>query len=75
MAKPEVAHVEVGGREVRISSPDRVIYEATERTPAFTKLEVAEYFTAVSAGFMHANGNRPVALERWPAGWRRRGWG
>ena len=29
------AYVTAGGREVRVSSPDRVIYEATEHTRAF----------------------------------------
>jgi DNA ligase D-like protein (predicted polymerase) len=70
MAKPEVAHVVAGDREVRVSSPDRVLYESTDRTPAVTKLDVAQYFASVSSAFMHANGNRPVALERWPGGWR-----
>lgn len=70
MAKPEVAHVTAGEREVRISSPDRILYEATDRTPTISKLQVAEYFASVGAAFMHANGNRPVALERWPGGWR-----
>lgn len=70
MAKSEAALVMAGDREVRISSPERVIYEATDRTPEITKLQVAEYFVAISPGFMHANGNRPVALERWPGGWR-----
>ncbi len=62
--------VEAGGREVRVSSPDRIIYEATDRTPEVTKLMVAEYFASVGGPFMQANGDRPVALERWPGGWR-----
>ena len=70
MPKVQLALVAVGGREVRVSSPDRVVYEATDRTPEVTKLQVCEYFAAVSDVFMHANGNRPVALERWPGGWR-----
>ena len=40
MAKTPAAHVVVGEREVRVSSPDRVIYEATDATPEVTKLEV-----------------------------------
>ncbi|MDQ1104594.1 DNA polymerase domain-containing protein [Nocardioides zeae] len=70
MAKTPAAHVVVGDREVRVSSPDRVVFEATERTPEVTKLQVCEYFAAVGDVFMHANGQRPVALERWPDGWR-----
>ncbi|HET7691033.1 MAG TPA: DNA primase small subunit domain-containing protein [Nocardioidaceae bacterium] len=69
MATP-AAEVEAGGRAVRVSSPDRVIYEATDRTPTITKLQVCEYFAAVGDAFMRANGDRPVALERWPGGWR-----
>jgi DNA ligase D-like protein (predicted polymerase) len=69
MATP-AREIEVGGRTVRVSSPDRVVYEPTDHTAAVTKLQVCEYFAAVSDAFMHANGNRPVALERWPGGWR-----
>ena len=59
-----------GDREVRVSSPDRVIFEATDRTPEVTKVMVAEYFAAVGDGLMAALGERPTALERWPDGWR-----
>ncbi|WGL51789.1 DNA polymerase domain-containing protein [Nocardioides sp. BP30] len=64
------AYVAAGDREVRISSPDRVIYEATDRTPAITKLDVCEFFATVGAGLMRALGERPTALERWPSGVR-----
>ena len=70
MSPAKAAVVAVGDREVRVSSPDRVVYEATERTPDITKLQVCEYFATVGDAFMRANGNRPVALERWPSGWR-----
>ena len=55
---------------MRVSSPDRVVYEATERTPAITKLQVCEYFAAVGDSLMRAVGERPTAMERWPDGWR-----
>jgi len=67
---PKEAYVQAGDREVRVSSPDRVIYEATERTPAVTKLMVCEYVAAVGERLMRALGERPTALERWPDGWR-----
>lgn len=70
MAKSSSATVNVGDREVRVSSPDRIIYEATDRTPAITKLQVCEYFAAVGEPLMRAVGDRPTALERWPDGWR-----
>ena len=62
--------VTVGDREVRVSSPDRVVYEATDWAPEVTKLQVCEYFIGVAPAFMRASGDRPVALERWPGGWR-----
>src|SRR5215213_8287786 len=68
MAKPAAAAVVAGDREVRVSSPDRVIYPATEGTPEVTKLMVAEYFAAVGDGLMRALRDRPTALERWPSG-------
>lgn len=70
MSKTPAAMVQAGEREVRVSSPDRVIYEATERTPEVTKLMVAEYVAAVGPGLMRALGERPTALERWPSGVR-----
>ncbi len=70
MAKATAATVRAGEREVRVSSPDRVIYEATERTPEVTKLMVAEYFASVEDGLMRALRERPTALERWTSGVR-----
>jgi len=60
--------VDAGGREVRVSSPDRVIFPATERTDAVTKLDVVEYYLAVEDGIMRALRDRPTTLERWPKG-------
>ena len=70
MVKTSAAVVTAAGREVRVSSPDRIIYEATDRTPAITKLEVCEYVAAVGEAMMATIGERPTAMERWPSGWR-----
>lgn len=70
MAKSAAANVTAGDRDVRVSSPDRVVYEATQRTPAVTKLQVCEYFAAVGPTMLAAVGERPTAMERWPDGWR-----
>jgi DNA ligase D-like protein (predicted polymerase) len=69
MASP-ATEVDAGGRAVRVSSPDRVIYEATDKTPAVTKLQVVEYYLSVGDGIMRALRERPTALERWPKGVR-----
>ncbi|MFZ2016305.1 MAG: DNA polymerase domain-containing protein [Nocardioides sp.] len=70
MPKTPAAEVQAGERSVRVSSPDRVIYEATERTPEVTKLMVAQYFASVGDGLMRALRDRPTALERWTSGVR-----
>ena len=70
MVKSSAEVLVVGDREVRISSPNRIIYEPTDRTPAVTKLDVCKYFAAVGAPLIRAIGGRPVAMERWPDGWR-----
>ena len=61
--------VEAGGREVRVSNPDRTIFPATERTAEVTKLGVVEYYLAVGEGIMRAVSHRPTTLERWPKGY------
>jgi DNA ligase D len=60
--------VDAGGRAVRVSNPDRVIFPAAEGAPALTKLDVVEYYLAVGDGIMRAVGRRPTTLERWPKG-------
>ena len=60
--------IDAGGRELRVSSPDRVIFPATERTPELTKLDIVEYYVAVEEGIMRALRQRPTTLERWPKG-------
>src|SRR3954466_5479901 len=70
MPKTPAAEVVAGERAVRVSSPDRVIYEATDHTPEVTKLMVAEYFASVEDGLMRALCDRPTALERWTSGVR-----
>lgn len=70
MAKSPATVLTVGDREVKVSSPDRVVFEATENTPAVSKLQVCEYFATVGDQLMRAIGERPTAMERWPDGWR-----
>src|SRR3954463_8786675 len=68
MAKAEATTVDAGERQVRVSSPDRVIFPETERTPSLTKLDVVEYYLSVGDGIMRALNRRPTTLERWPKG-------
>ncbi|MFJ4025974.1 non-homologous end-joining DNA ligase [Paenarthrobacter sp. NPDC089989] len=50
-----------GPREVRISSPSRVIWPEA----GLTKLDLASYLSDVGEAFVAANGNRPVSLQRY----------
>src|SRR3954452_7983255 len=70
MPKTPAVEVQAGDRSVRVSSPDRVIYERTDRTPEVTKLMVAQFFASVDDGLMRALRHRPTALERWTSGVR-----
>src|SRR5436189_92081 len=47
MPRSPATAVDAGGTEVRVSNPDRVIFPATERTQAVTKLGIVEYYLAV----------------------------
>jgi DNA ligase D len=53
-----------GDREVRLSSPGRVLWPEL----GLTKLDLANYFIAVGDAFVRANGDRPVSLQRFPEG-------
>ena len=65
--KPVMLEIESPGTEprtVRVSSPDRVMWP----DEGYTKLDLAKYLVAVGEPFLRANGDRPVALERFPEG-------
>jgi DNA ligase D len=68
MPATDAVVVDAGGRDVRVTSPERVIFPPTERSPAITKLDIAEYYVSVGDGIMRALGHRPTTLERWPKG-------
>jgi DNA ligase D len=68
MAASEATVVDAGGRDLRVTSPDRVIFPPTERSGAVTKLDIVRYYLAVGDGIMRALARRPTTLERWPKG-------
>jgi DNA ligase D-like protein (predicted polymerase) len=68
MGASEATIVDAGGRELRVTSGDRVIFPETERTAAVTKLDIVRYYLAVEDGIMRALARRPTTLERWPKG-------
>ena len=59
MAKSDATIVDAGGRELRVTSGDRVIFPATERTAEVTKLDVVNYYLAVgTASCARSRGGR-----------------
>jgi DNA ligase D len=60
--------IDAGGKALRVSNPERVIFPPTDRTGPVTKRQVVEYYMAVAPGIMRALRDRPTTLERWPKG-------
>jgi DNA ligase D len=60
----DVEVVEVAGRAVRVTSPDRVLFDERGET----KLDLVRYYLAVAEPLMAATGGRPVLLQRYPRG-------
>jgi DNA ligase D len=56
--------LEVAGRDLAITSPDKVFF--SERGE--TKLDLVRYYLAVAEQFMHAAGGRPTLMQRFPHG-------
>lgn len=56
--------LELAGREVRVTNPDKVFF--SERGE--TKLDLVRYYLAVAEPLMRAMGGRPTLLERYPHG-------
>ena len=54
----------VGGREVAISNPDKLLFPR----PKYTKLDLVHYYLAVADGALRGAGGRPNMLVRYPNG-------
>ena len=48
MPVTDATTVDAGGRELRVTSPERVIFPPSDRSDAVTKLDIVEYYLAVS---------------------------
>ena len=56
--------VEVAGRSIRITSPDKVMFPEQ----GWTKLHVVEHYLMCASGALRGVRNRPSLLKRWNAG-------
>ena len=64
LGSPSEEILEIEGREVRITSPDKVFF--AERGE--TKLELVRHYLRFAEPLMKTMGGRPVLLQRFPAG-------
>jgi bifunctional non-homologous end joining protein LigD len=64
MAKPPRETLEVAGREVSISNPEKPFFPRA----GHTKLDVIRYYLAVADGALRGAGGRPNVLKRYPDG-------
>jgi bifunctional non-homologous end joining protein LigD len=58
------SQVEVGGRDVTITHPDRVVFPAS----GLTKLDLVRYYLAVAEGALRGVAGRPMILKRFVKG-------
>ena len=63
MAAPAV-ELEVEGRVVRVSNPDKVYFRKRKET----KLDLVQYYLSVADGIVRALRDRPTYLKRHPDG-------
>ena len=61
---PAAEQITVGGRKLRFSNPDKVLYPST----GTTKRDVLEYVLLASDAIIAHAGGRPVTRKRWPEG-------
>ncbi len=62
--------LELDGRLVRVSNPDRVLWPET----GFTKRDMIEYYVAAAPAILPHIRDRAITLGRWPEGVDRPGW-
>lgn len=60
----EPVELELSGRTVKLSSPDKVMFKKHGQT----KLDLVRYYQAVEEPLMRVMGGRPVLMERYPDG-------
>ena len=56
--------VEVEGREIKVSNPDKVLFPGR----GFTKMDVVRYFLAVGEAAVNGARDRPTVMRRFPDG-------
>ena len=60
--------LEVAGRPVTITHPDKVVFPATSARSAITKIDLVNYYLSVSDGALRGAADRPMILKRFVKG-------
>lgn len=68
MADPSGVTLEVGGREVLVTHPDKVVFPAADGRPAISKLDLVSYYAEVAVAALGGVANRPMILKRFVKG-------
>ena len=64
MGKTREAVLEVAGREVVITNPDKTFFSEA----GYTKLDLVKYYVAVAEGALRGVAGRPIELKRYVDG-------
>ena len=56
--------LEVGGHEVSVSNPDKVVFPAADGRPPITKIALVDYYRSVAEG-----ARAPIVIPETDAGW------
>jgi DNA ligase D-like protein (predicted polymerase) len=60
--------VEVGGRTLKVTNPDKIVFPAHDDHAGVTKLDLIEYYLAVGEGALRGVAGRPMILKRFVKG-------
>lgn len=63
---PKSEELDVQGRKVRLSNPDKILYPET----GFTKGQVIDFYIRISEYLLPHLRDRPITLKRYPHGLR-----
>src|SRR3984893_14155798 len=60
--------LEVAGRQIAVTHPDKVVFPAVDPPPARTKLDLIRSYLAVADGALRGVADRPMILKRFVKG-------
>jgi DNA ligase D-like protein (predicted polymerase) len=60
--------LDVGGRQLSVTNPDKVVFPDFNGRPSVTKIDLINYYLAVADGALRGVANRPMILKRFVKG-------